>query len=170
MPRDILGRSTFELAVFLARWLPIRLVDKLLVILAWLVLGDIEKFGIERPTMGPMELKNRKGKTPVLDTGALEKIRSGKIKVVPARIKRFEPSNRVEFVNGDRLKFDSVVLATGYRSNVPSWLQVGSRLCLHFLKVQTFLLVSPIGSYQSGRISTIQLPRRDGLSRSLLDT
>lgn len=137
MPRDILGRSTFELAVFLTRWIPIRLVDKLLVILAWLVLGNIDKFGIKRPSTGPMELKNRKGKTPVLDTGALEKIRSGKIKVVPARIKRFEQPNQVEFANGDQLEFDSVVLATGYRSNVPSWLQVGSRLSLHFLKVQS---------------------------------
>ncbi|KAL0435524.1 UNVERIFIED_CONTAM: putative indole-3-pyruvate monooxygenase YUCCA9 [Sesamum radiatum] len=29
----------------------------------------------------------------------------------------------VELVNGEKLEIDSVVLATGYRSNVPYWLQ-----------------------------------------------
>ncbi|KAK4765849.1 hypothetical protein SAY87_007491 [Trapa incisa] len=123
LPREILGKSTFELAIFLMKWLPLWLVDKLLLILAWLVLGNLEKLGIKRPSMGPLELKNMKGKTPVLDIGALGKIRSGSIKVVPAGIKHFVGSNQVEFVNGSQLEFDSVILATGYKSNVPSWLQ-----------------------------------------------
>lgn len=137
LPREILGKSTFELAVFLMRWLPLWLVDKLLLVLASLVLGNLEKLGIRRPSTGPLELKNTKGKTPVLDIGALEKIRSGSIKVVPAGIKRFVSANLVEFVNGDRLDFDSIVLATGYRSNVPSWLQVRAILYFHFSEVQT---------------------------------
>jgi indole-3-pyruvate monooxygenase len=72
--------------------------------------------------MGPLQLKNTTGKTPVLDIGALQKIRSGEIKVVGG-IKRFYPG-RVELPNGEHLKIDSVILATGYRSNVPSWLKV----------------------------------------------
>lgn len=104
------------------KWLPLWLVDKLMLILAWLVLGDVEKYGLKRPSMGPLELKNTQGKTPVLDIGALEKIRSGDIKVVPG-IKRFFPDS-VELVNGEKLDIDSVVLATGYRSNVPFWLKV----------------------------------------------
>ena len=79
--------------------------------------------------MGPLELKNTKGKTPVLDIGALEKIRSGDIEVVPG-IKRFN-NGEVEFVNGEKLDIDAIVLATGYRSNVPSWLQV--RICCRSL-------------------------------------
>ncbi|XP_010548723.1 PREDICTED: probable indole-3-pyruvate monooxygenase YUCCA8 [Tarenaya hassleriana] len=121
LPREIVGKSTFQLAVTMMKWLPLWLVDKLLLILAWFVLGNIEKYGLKRPEIGPMELKNEKGKTPVLDIGALEKIRSGQIKVVPG-IKGFN-GKQVELVNGDRLDVDSVVLATGYRSNVPSWLQ-----------------------------------------------
>lgn len=105
------------------QWLPLWLVDKLLLILAWLLLGNIQKYGIKRPSMGPLELKNEMGKTPVLDMGALEKIKSGNIKVVPG-IKRFT-RNQVELENGEKFDVDSVVLATGYRSNVPSWLQVG---------------------------------------------
>ncbi|KAI3411654.1 Flavin-containing monooxygenase [Psidium guajava] len=122
LPREVLGKSTFELAVLLMKWLPLWLVDKILLILAWLVLGDIGKCGLKRPSMGPMELKNEKGKTPVLDVGTLQKIRSGEIKVVPG-IKRFSRGHVVELVNGDKLDIDSVILATGYKSNVPSWLQ-----------------------------------------------
>uniref|UniRef100_A0A2N9I5N3 indole-3-pyruvate monooxygenase n=1 Tax=Fagus sylvatica TaxID=28930 RepID=A0A2N9I5N3_FAGSY len=123
LPREILGKSTFELAVLMMKWLPLWLVDKLLLIMAWLVLGSIEKYGLKRPSVGPMQLKNTKGKTPVLDIGALEKIKSGGITVVPA-IKRFL-RGQVELENGEKLDIDSVVLATGYRSNVPSWLQEG---------------------------------------------
>ncbi|CDY14230.1 BnaA08g13610D [Brassica napus] len=121
MPREVMGKSTFELAMKMLAWLPLWLVDKILLVLCWLVLGNIEKYGLKRPEMGPMELKSVKGKTPVLDIGALEKIRSGKINVVPG-VKRFD-GNRVELVNGEQLEIDSVVLATGYRSNVPYWLQ-----------------------------------------------
>ncbi|KAL8160708.1 hypothetical protein V2J09_002245 [Rumex salicifolius] len=121
LPREILGKSTYELAFLLLKWLPLWLVDKLLLIFAWLILGNTDKFGLKRPSKGPIELKNTQGKTPVLDIGALSKIRSGEIKVVPG-IKKFF-SNGVDLVNGENLEIDSVILATGYRSNVPYWLQ-----------------------------------------------
>ncbi|CAL5207090.1 unnamed protein product [Lathyrus oleraceus] len=123
LPREMLGRSTFELAVMMMKWLPVWFVDKILLMLAWLVFGNIEKYGIKRPLEGPLELKNTKGKTPVLDIGTLEKIRSGNIKVVPG-IKRF-CDGFVELVNGEKNEVDAVVLATGYRSNVPFWLKEG---------------------------------------------
>ncbi|KAH7521892.1 hypothetical protein FEM48_Zijuj07G0080100 [Ziziphus jujuba var. spinosa] len=121
LPRELLGKSTFELAVLLMKWFSIGVVDKMLLILARLILGNLEKYGLKRPSIGPLQLKNTAGKTPVLDIGALKKIRSGEIKVVPG-IKRFF-NGGVELVNGDSFEIDSVVLATGYRSNVPSWLK-----------------------------------------------
>lgn len=108
--------------MMLMKWLPLWLVDKLLLILAWLILGNLTKYGLKRPKMGPMELKVVTGKTPVLDIGAMEKIRSGQVDIVLG-IKRFS-RNHVELVDGQILDLDAVVLATGYRSNVPSWLQV----------------------------------------------
>ncbi|KOM30287.1 hypothetical protein LR48_Vigan1086s002200 [Vigna angularis] len=123
LPREVFGKSTFELATLMLQWLPLWVVDRVLLVLAWLVLGNTEKFGLKRPLEGPLSWKNRKGKTPVLDIGTLEKIKSGDIKVVPA-IKRFE-NGCVELVNGEKQDVDAVVLATGYRSNVPSWLQEG---------------------------------------------
>ncbi|MED6106824.1 putative indole-3-pyruvate monooxygenase YUCCA3 [Stylosanthes scabra] len=121
LPREVFGKSTFELAIMLMKRLPLWMVDKILLILSRLILGNVEKYGLKRPCVGPLELKNSSGKTPVLDIGALKKIRSGQIKVV-AGIKRFW-HGKVELVDGKILQIDSVVLATGYRSNVPSWLK-----------------------------------------------
>lgn len=123
LPREIFGKSTFELTVLLMSWLPIWLVDKLMLILAWLVIGNTEKYGLKRPAMGPMAYKASQGKTPVLDIGALDKIKSGDINIVPG-IKKFT-RGQVELVDGEILDIDAVVFATGYRSNVPSWLQEG---------------------------------------------
>ncbi|EPS64200.1 hypothetical protein M569_10581 [Genlisea aurea] len=125
LPREILGKSTFELAMLMLKLLPLWFVDKILVLLAWLTIGNLEKLGIKRPSMGPLELKNTHGKTPVLDIGAMEKIKSREIKIVPG-IQKLS-SRRAEFVNGETLKIDAVIFATGYKSNVPTWLQVGNK-------------------------------------------
>lgn len=140
LPREFCGKSTFELAMMMMKWLPLWLVDKILLIQAWMMLGNTENYGLKRPSVGPMELKNAKGKTPVLDVGALQKIRSGDIKVVPG-IKRFL-KGAVELVNGEKLEIDSVVLATGYCSNVPYWLQV--RKMFHYSP--SLLTYWPFGS------------------------
>lgn len=121
LPREVFGKSTFELAMFLLQWLPLWLVDKILLVLAWIILGNMEKYGLKRPAVGPLQLKNTQGKTPVLDIGSLGKIRSREIQVVPG-IKMFLPG-MVELVNGQILEIDSIVFATGYCSNVPYWLQ-----------------------------------------------
>ncbi|KAJ4963515.1 hypothetical protein NE237_023454 [Protea cynaroides] len=121
LPREILGRSTFGLSMFLLKWLPLRIVDRFLVLSSWLILGDIQQFGLRRPEIGPLELKKTTGKTPVLDVGTSAKIKTGQIKVVPG-IRRITDRG-AEFVNGGAAEFDSVILATGYRSTVPSWLK-----------------------------------------------
>ena len=125
MPREVFGTSIYEFAAILKNWLPLWMVDKILLILTRLILGDVEKYGLKRPSVGPLELKNTTRNSPVLDMGVVAKIRSGQIKVVPAGIRRFLPG-KVELVDGQVLDIDSVVLATGYRSNVPSWLKVRS--------------------------------------------
>lgn len=81
LPREMLGLSTFGLAMWLLKWLPLRVVDALLLLLARLVLGNTAKFGLRRPQLGPLRLKALAGKTPVLDAGALDLIKSQRIKV-----------------------------------------------------------------------------------------
>lgn len=81
LPREILGLSTFGVGMTLLKCLPLRLVDKFLLLMASLSLGNTDRLGIRRPKTGPLELKNITGKSPVLDVGAMSLIRSGKIKV-----------------------------------------------------------------------------------------
>ncbi|KAK1413898.1 hypothetical protein QVD17_29635 [Tagetes erecta] len=121
LPQEMLGRSTFGLSMCLLKWLPIRVVDRFLLLVSHFMIGDTNKLGLGRPKLGPLELKNVTGKTPVLDVGTLAKIRSGDIKVYPG-VKRLA-CNNVEFVDGRIEKFDAIILATGYRSNVTTWLK-----------------------------------------------
>jgi len=71
----------------LLKWLPLRVVDKLLLLMANLLLGNTDHLGLRRPKTGPIELKNITGKTPVLDVGALSHIKSGNIKVLRRHFK-----------------------------------------------------------------------------------
>ncbi|XP_021719351.1 indole-3-pyruvate monooxygenase YUCCA6-like [Chenopodium quinoa] len=121
LPREMFGRSTFGLSMWLLKWLPITLVDRLMLIIAWLIFGDTSKLGLARPKTGPLELKNLTGKTPVLDVGTFDKIKRGDIKVCPG-IRRLM-HHAVEFVDGSVENFDAIILATGYKSNVPHWLK-----------------------------------------------
>ncbi|GER39645.1 flavin monooxygenase-like protein [Striga asiatica] len=108
LPREMFGASTFSLAMLLLKWLPLGLVDKFLLMVAGVKLGNTERLGLRRPKTGPIELKNATGKSPVLD--------------VVEGVKEIT-KNGAKFVNGQELEFDSIILATGYKSNVPSWLK-----------------------------------------------
>lgn len=81
LPRDILGRSSFGLAVGLLRLFPLSFVDWFLLLSSRLLLGDTSRVGIVRPKVGPLKFKKATGKTPVLDVGTLSNIKSGQIKV-----------------------------------------------------------------------------------------
>ncbi|GAB4852581.1 Indole-3-pyruvate monooxygenase YUCCA2 [Ancistrocladus abbreviatus] len=125
LPQQILGTSTFGLSMCLLKWFPVRLVDQFLLLVSHLLLGDTAQLGLKRPHIGPLELKNTSGKTPVLDVGTLAEIKAGNIKVCPG-IKRLK-RHGVEFVDGKVENFDAIIFATGYKSNVPSWLK-GSKM------------------------------------------
>ncbi|RCV27219.1 hypothetical protein SETIT_5G307200v2 [Setaria italica] len=121
LPREMLGHSTFGLSMWLLKWLPVHVVDRILLCIARAILGDTARLGLKRPTFGPLELKSLSGKTPVLDVGTFAKIKSGDIKVRPA-VRKISGRD-VEFVDGQLEGFDAIVLATGYKSNVPFWLK-----------------------------------------------
>lgn len=95
LPREMFGASTFGIAMKLLRWLPIKLVDWLLLLAARMVLGDTERHGLRRPKLGPLEIKNVTGKSPVLDVGAWSFIKSGNIKVRAFAVKKTIKSRRV---------------------------------------------------------------------------
>ncbi|KAI5680533.1 hypothetical protein M9H77_01760 [Catharanthus roseus] len=122
LPQEMLGISTFGVSMKLLKWLPVQIVDQILLLMSWFILGNTAQLGLHRPKLGPLQLKSVTGKTPVLDVGTLSNIRAGKIKVVRGSIKRFM-RNAVEFLDGKVENFDAIILATGYKSNVPNWLK-----------------------------------------------
>ncbi|KAJ4959370.1 hypothetical protein NE237_026481 [Protea cynaroides] len=121
LPREMFGYSTFGVAMALLKWFPLRLVDKFLLLVANFTFGNTERLGLRRPKTGPIELKNVTGKTPVLDVGALSQIKTGKIKVMEGV--REITRRGAKFIDGQEKEFDSIIFATGYKSNVPSWLK-----------------------------------------------
>jgi indole-3-pyruvate monooxygenase len=44
-------------------------------------MGDTSSYGFHRPAVGPMALKSKSGKTPVLDVGTFARIKNRDIKV-----------------------------------------------------------------------------------------
>ncbi|KAM0004590.1 putative indole-3-pyruvate monooxygenase [Helianthus debilis subsp. tardiflorus] len=125
LPRDMFGFSTFGLAMTLIKWLPIKLVDKVILSITNYILGDTEKFGLRRPKTGPLEMKMTTGRSPVLDVGTLSKVKTGNIKVVEQGVREITKKG-VVFMDGQELECDCIVLATGYKSNVTSWLKVNA--------------------------------------------
>ncbi|OIW03075.1 hypothetical protein TanjilG_19355 [Lupinus angustifolius] len=121
IPREMFGFSTFGIAMALNKWFPLKLVDKFLLVVSSFMLGNTNHYGIKRPKTGPIELKLATGKTPVLDVGQLAKIKSGNIKVMEG-VKEIT-RNGAKFVDGQEKEFDAIILATGYKSNVPTWLK-----------------------------------------------
>ncbi|KAK9079460.1 hypothetical protein SSX86_001132 [Deinandra increscens subsp. villosa] len=122
LPREMFGFSTFGVAMTLLKWLPIKLVDKLILSITNYILGDTERFGLRRPKTGPLELKMTTGKTPVVDVGAFSKIKTSNIKVIEQGVREIT-KNGIMFLDGQELECDCIVLATGYKSNVTSWLK-----------------------------------------------
>ncbi|KAL2517618.1 putative indole-3-pyruvate monooxygenase YUCCA4 [Abeliophyllum distichum] len=120
------GNSGMEVSLDLCRYnaTPHMVVRNSIHILPREVLG-ISTFAIAMASggrkLGPIELKNATGKTPVLDVGALSQIKSGKIKVTEGVTEITK--NGAKFMDGQGKEFDSIILATGYKSNVSNWLK-----------------------------------------------
>ena len=74
-------KELIRLGMTLARRLPLNLVDNLLVMAANLIFGDLSRYHIRRPKMGPMILKSETGRSVVIDVGTVGFLKKGIIKV-----------------------------------------------------------------------------------------
>lgn len=119
VPRDFLGMPMQVSALRLAR-LPHQLGDWLGRQVQKLAMGNLEKYGIERPKMAPSRQLRETGQTPVIDLGTVARIKSGDIKVIPG-MEHFTPRGAL-FKNGEEYEFDSVILATGYRAHLEDFI------------------------------------------------
>ncbi|XP_047963977.1 probable indole-3-pyruvate monooxygenase YUCCA11 [Salvia hispanica] len=120
-PVHVLTENLVRLGMTLLAYLPLYLVDNLVMILGDLRLGRLTKYGIVKPKEGPFSLKLSTGRSPIIDVGTIGRIKAGEIQVLPA-MKKVE-GNKVEFSNGRVESFDAIVFATGYNSTVKKWLK-----------------------------------------------
>ncbi|KAF7019669.1 hypothetical protein CFC21_032825 [Triticum aestivum] len=121
-PIHVMTKELIRLGMTLAHYLPLNLVDKILVMASYLIFGDLSQHGITRPKMGPMTLKSETGRSVVIDVGTIGLIKKGIIKV-QGSISKIK-GNIVKFQCSKRMPFDAIVFATGYKSTANMWLKV----------------------------------------------
>ncbi|XP_059433539.1 probable indole-3-pyruvate monooxygenase YUCCA10 [Corylus avellana] len=120
-PFHVLTKESVARGMSLLKYLPVYVVDALVIMHANFIYGDLSKFGIHRPKIGPFTQKAITGRSPVIDVGTIKKIQGGEIQIVPeiSSIKK----DKVVFNDGTERKFDTIVFATGYRSSANHWLK-----------------------------------------------
>ncbi len=126
VPRDILGISTHAISVLLNP-LPTELADALSSSLRNFVVGDLSGFGLEKAKMGPMTMIKRENRVALLDIGTVDLIKAGKIEIEKG-IERFD-NQRIFFGDGSNKDFDAVILATGFTTNLASFLPEVDIVC-----------------------------------------
>ncbi|CAL4986344.1 unnamed protein product [Urochloa decumbens] len=119
-------KEIIRLGMTLVQHIPVKIVDYLLVRLSNFVFGDLSKHGIVRPKIGPLLLKEKNGRSAVINVGTINLIKNGTIKVVGdiSKIK----GNKVEFEGRKESSFDAIVFATGYKSTANMWLKNGESM------------------------------------------
>ena len=115
VPRDLLGRPSQKTNVMLSR-LPVGARDALVSPILRLAVGDLSRWGIVRPALGPNRLIEEKGRIPILDIGTIAQVKAGRIRVRPAVEEMSQ--DRVRFADGRIEPFDAIILATGYHSGL----------------------------------------------------
>uniref|UniRef100_A0A453MLU1 indole-3-pyruvate monooxygenase n=1 Tax=Aegilops tauschii subsp. strangulata TaxID=200361 RepID=A0A453MLU1_AEGTS len=117
----VMTKELIRLGMTLVHYLPLKMIDGLLLMMANAVFGDLSRHGITRPEKGPFVLKSETGRSAVIDVGTIGLIKKDKIKV-HGRITKIK-GKTIEFEGGKEASFDAIVFATGYKSTTNSWLK-----------------------------------------------
>jgi indole-3-pyruvate monooxygenase len=119
IPRDLFGIPILAIAIAQSK-LPPALADALNAPILRAVEGDLTRFGLRKLPRGPLTQIQRDARIPLIDVGTIQLIKRGQITVCPG-IERFTEGG-VIFTDGKSRNFDAVILATGYRPRVNSFL------------------------------------------------
>jgi NAD(P)H-nitrite reductase large subunit len=115
VPREIFGHPTQHTNVLLSH-LPLGLRDAIAVGTIGVVVGDLSRWGIVRPAVGPNRMIEESGRVPILDLGTIAMVKQGKIRVLPA-VRQILP-DAVRFAGGALHPFEAIIFATGYTPNL----------------------------------------------------
>ncbi|KAG5591367.1 hypothetical protein H5410_041881, partial [Solanum commersonii] len=117
----VLTREMVHTAMLMLKYLPVSLVDTVITKYEKFKFENLVELGIPQPEEGPFSVKISKGRSPVIDVGAIDKIKLGHIKVLP-EISKIKEHTTV-FDNGDERQFDAIIFATGYKNVATKWLK-----------------------------------------------
>jgi flavin-binding monooxygenase-like protein len=120
VPRDRFGLPWQVYALTFFRRLPSTFGDKVATGLLANGSGDLSRWGLPRPAVGPVTRAMKEGRIPLIDIGTVQLIQQWKIRVVPGP--RAFTETGVTFADDRELPFDAVVLATGYRAGLEDFL------------------------------------------------
>jgi indole-3-pyruvate monooxygenase len=123
IPRELLGIPILAIGIAQSK-LPSRLADAMNALILQMVVGDLAQYGLHKSAQGPITQIHRDARIPLIDVGTLQLIKRGQIAVRPG-IERFTPDG-VVFTDGTQETFEAVILATGYRPRVNTFLQGAS--------------------------------------------
>lgn len=121
VPRDIFGIPILQVSLWM-RWMKPALADKLNAPLLRLLVGDLEKLGLRKKSIGPLAQIAAEGKAPVLDIGTIDLIKKGKLSVYPGILDINGP--QVDFSDGRSAQFDVIVAALGYTTGLQEWIDL----------------------------------------------
>jgi putative flavoprotein involved in K+ transport len=112
--RDTLGVPSQVFGIALKR-VPERFMDPLTATLRRVSVPDLTEHGLPRST-DPYSTFRRTGTVPILDTGIVDAVRSGRVRVVPATVSVDGPT--VHLADGSTISPDAVVAATGFTTGL----------------------------------------------------
>jgi hypothetical protein len=92
---------------------PLKLADAVARLVSRLAFGNLARYGLARPALGPLTAFKLHRRVPLIDVGTIAAVKRGDIAVKPA-VARFTETGAL-FADGGADEFDAVVLATGYR-------------------------------------------------------
>ena len=125
VPRDFLGMPT-QLTSIRTRWMPLGLRDRIGRLVSRLAFGNLTRYGLARPDVGPLTAIELRRRIPLIDVGTIAAIKRGQIAVRPAVVRFTETG--AEFADGSGADFDAAVLATGYRPGLAEIVDVPGAL------------------------------------------
>jgi len=125
IPRNLFGIPILSIGI-LQNKMPSKLADAINAPILRAVIGDIKKYGLRKLPYGPVTQIRNDVHIPLIDVGTIQLIKDGHLTVY-AGIKEFMREG-VIFMDGKQAGFDAVILATGYRPRVDTFLKVDSNI------------------------------------------
>jgi cation diffusion facilitator CzcD-associated flavoprotein CzcO len=112
VPRDFLGMPT-QVTSIRMRKAPLKLADGIGRLVSRLAFGNLARYGLARPDLGPLSAIKLRRRIPLIDVGTIGAIKRGEIAVKPA-VERFTDTG-ARFSDGSAGEYAAAILATGFR-------------------------------------------------------